>query len=86
MYKCYGCGRDLCGIHAVYQELLLTHLVDCNYLCKECDVSFVPARNEVSVVMAEAYRKREEIINAWKTSCERDATLAKENHATILPG
>ena len=71
MHKCYGCGRDLCGAHAIYEEDLFPDLMGCNYLCEECHLSLMQAREAASAIMAEAYSKRTEIMNAWRDGCKR---------------
>ena len=59
MYKCYGCERDVCGVHASCEEFP-AGTGDCVFICVECVPSFIEANEKADKIMSDwmAERKR----------------------------
>ncbi len=67
MYKCFGCGKDLCTMHTIYDSLYLDNETRV-YLCVDCHASFAWTNLEASKIISEAHTKVDELMSAWKAS------------------
>ena len=67
MYKCFGCGKDLCVAHTIYDSLHLDHEAAV-YLCVDCHSSFAWTNLETSRIISEAHEKADALMSAWKAS------------------
>lgn len=64
-YKCFGCEKSLCEIHAVYHTLYTGSLV---YLCMDCHSLFLWTNLEALKIISDANRNAGELMSAWKES------------------
>ncbi len=67
MYKCFGCGKDLCVAHTIYDSLYIDHGAMV-YLCVDCHASFAWTNLEASRMLSEAHEKADALMSAWKVS------------------
>ena len=67
MHKCFGCGKDLCVAHTIYDNLYLDHEASV-YLCVDCHASFAWTNLEASQIISGAHEKADALISAWKAS------------------
>ncbi len=67
MHKCFGCGKDLCAMHTIYDNLYLDHEAAV-YLCVDCHASFAWTNLEASQIISGAHEKADALMAAWKLS------------------
>ena len=67
MYKCFGCGKDLCIAHTIYDSLYLDY-GSIVYLCVDCHSSFSWLNLEAKEIISDAQKRADAIMSTWKAS------------------